>query len=146
MRRSARRVGPGFTVFEALIRDASGMISAVWFNQRYLKDVFAPGQRVVLYGPIEARGLNGVQFSNPSYEFVEPERPLTRAGCTPGASSPSTSALAASPRSCSVRWCTARSNGCRRGRTPCPLDIRERLGLPPRDDGGARGALPAARQ
>ena len=44
---------PGFTLFEAVVRDESGTIIAVWFNQRFLRDVFQPGQRVALYGTVE---------------------------------------------------------------------------------------------
>ena len=61
----------GFTIFEAVLRDPTGLLSVVWFNQRFLRDVFAVGQRVVLYGHVETRGLSGLQMTNPHYEFVE---------------------------------------------------------------------------
>ena len=66
--RATRR--PGFRLFEAIIRDASGGITrAVFPNQAFLKDVFKPEQRVVLYGPLEFRGT-GLQFTNPEYELI----------------------------------------------------------------------------
>ncbi|MGE3842256.1 MAG: ATP-dependent DNA helicase RecG [Vicinamibacterales bacterium] len=62
----------GFTVFEMVLRDASATVSAVWFNQRFLKDVFTSGQRVALYGKVE-RGPAGLQFQSPHYEILDDE-------------------------------------------------------------------------
>jgi ATP-dependent DNA helicase RecG len=39
---------PGFSVFEVVLRDRSGTARAVWFNQRFLKDVLRAGQTVAL--------------------------------------------------------------------------------------------------
>jgi ATP-dependent DNA helicase RecG len=69
--RSTRR--PGFKIFEALIGDSSGALRATWLNQAFLKDVFAVGQQVVLYGPVEMRGHGGLQLTNPQYETLEDE-------------------------------------------------------------------------
>jgi ATP-dependent DNA helicase RecG len=63
----------GFTIFEAVLRDDTGVITAVWFNQRFLRDVFQPGQRVALFGKLERRGDGGLQLVNPHYEFLETE-------------------------------------------------------------------------
>ncbi len=68
--RSTRR--PGFRLFELLVKDATGHIRAVFPNQTFLRDVFHPGQQVVLFGPLEYRG-SGLQFSNPEYEIVRGE-------------------------------------------------------------------------
>ena len=78
--RSTRR--PGFKIFEALVKDASGGLRVTWLNQPFLRDVFSPGQQVVLFGPIEMRGSGGLQLTNPQYEILEDEetRPFTRAG------------------------------------------------------------------
>src|SRR5215217_2388595 len=45
--RSTRR--PGFRIFEALLRDSTGHIRAVWFNQPFLKDVLRPHDRIFLF-------------------------------------------------------------------------------------------------
>lgn len=67
--RQTRR--PGFRLFEAIVRDATGGITkAVFPNQAFLKDVFVPQQRVVLYGPLEFRPSGGLQFTNPEYELI----------------------------------------------------------------------------
>ena len=67
--RSTRR--PGFKIFEALIGDPTGALRAVWLNQPFLRDVFAAGQHVVLFGPVEARGQGGLQITNPQYEILD---------------------------------------------------------------------------
>ena len=70
--RSTRR--PGFKIFEALVGDPSGALRAVWLNQPFLRDVFAPGQQVVLFGAVEIRsGGGGLQLTNPQYEILEEE-------------------------------------------------------------------------
>jgi ATP-dependent DNA helicase RecG len=67
--RTTRR--PGFKIFEALVSDASGSLRATWLNQPFLRDVFAAGQHVVLYGIVEMRGQGGLQLTNPQYEIVD---------------------------------------------------------------------------
>jgi ATP-dependent DNA helicase RecG len=67
--RSTRR--PGFKIFEALVKDETGGLRVTWLNQSFLRDVFSPGQHVVLFGPIEMRGSGGLQLTNPQYEILE---------------------------------------------------------------------------
>jgi ATP-dependent DNA helicase RecG len=64
--RGTRR--PGFRLFELVIKDATGVIRAVFPNQAFLRDVFHPDQHVVLHGPVEVRG--GLQLTNPDYEIL----------------------------------------------------------------------------
>ena len=60
---------PGFKIFEMLVRDRTGALQAVWFNQPFLADVFRAHQRVVLYGKLEL-STHGLQLKNPQYEIV----------------------------------------------------------------------------
>ena len=69
--RSTRR--PGFKIFDAVIDDGSASIRVSWLNQAFLKDVFASGQHVVLFGPVEMRGSGGLQLTNPQYEILDDE-------------------------------------------------------------------------
>ena len=72
---------PGFSVFEVVLRDRSGTARAVWFNQRFLKDVLRAGQTVALFGKVE-QGAGGLQFASPQYR--DPRRRAARgrlAGC-----------------------------------------------------------------
>ena len=68
--RSTRR--PGFKIFEALVGDPSGALRVTWLNQSFLRDVFAQGQHVVLFGPVEMR-VGGLQLTNPQYEILDDE-------------------------------------------------------------------------
>ena len=67
LRKTRRR---GFSLFEMLLRDDAGPFRALWINQPFLRDVFAPGRHVVLYGKVELRQPGGLQVTNPQYEFV----------------------------------------------------------------------------
>jgi len=69
--RSTRR--PGFKIFEALVIDPTGSIRATWLNQPFLRDVFASGKQVVLFGAVEMRGQGGLQLTNPQYEMLDDE-------------------------------------------------------------------------
>ena len=66
--RATRR--PGFGIFEALVRDASGAVRAAWFNSSYLKEQLRPHQRLVLHGTLE-RSPFGLQFTNPDFELID---------------------------------------------------------------------------
>jgi len=67
--RSTRR--PGFKIFDAVVDDGTASIRVSWLNQAFLRDVFARGQHVVLFGPVEMRGSGGLQLTNPQYEILD---------------------------------------------------------------------------
>jgi ATP-dependent DNA helicase RecG len=69
--RSTRR--PGFKIFDAAVDDGTGSIRISWLNQAFLRDVFSPGQHVVLFGAVEMRGSGGLQLTNPQYEILDDE-------------------------------------------------------------------------
>jgi ATP-dependent DNA helicase RecG len=60
---------PRFKIFELLIRDPTGSLRAIWFNQPFLNDVFRPHQRVILFGKLELTS-HGLQMQNPQYEIL----------------------------------------------------------------------------
>jgi ATP-dependent DNA helicase RecG len=63
---------PNFKLFEALVRDESGGLRAVWPNQPYLDRVLRPHLRVVLFGEVEVwRGR--MQLTSPEHEILESE-------------------------------------------------------------------------
>jgi ATP-dependent DNA helicase RecG len=62
----------GFKIFEAVVRDESGCLLAVWPNQPYRQDTLCAHQRVVLHGPV-ARYRGVLQLSSPDVEVVEDE-------------------------------------------------------------------------
>ncbi|HUX36144.1 MAG TPA: ATP-dependent DNA helicase RecG [Candidatus Paceibacterota bacterium] len=65
MRRSFRR---RLVVTEALIRDDSGTIKAVWFNQPYLVNTLRPGRSANFSGKVSV-GDNEIYLSHPAYEL-----------------------------------------------------------------------------
>ena len=60
---------PGFRIFEILVRDRTGAVRAIWFNQPFLADVFHRQQRVILYGRAELTS-HGLQLQSPDYEII----------------------------------------------------------------------------
>jgi ATP-dependent DNA helicase RecG len=62
----------GFTIFHAVLGDATGSVKAVWYNQAYLARVFVPGARVVVYGrPALDRYGRELVLESPDYERLE---------------------------------------------------------------------------
>jgi ATP-dependent DNA helicase RecG len=60
---------PRFKIFELLLRDRTGSMRAIWFNQPFLNDVFHQHQRVILYGKLELTS-HGLQMQSPQYEVL----------------------------------------------------------------------------
>ena len=60
---------PRFKIFELVVRDRTGALRAIWFNQPFLNDVFRPHQRVILFGKLELTS-HGLQLQNPQYEIL----------------------------------------------------------------------------
>jgi ATP-dependent DNA helicase RecG len=63
---------PRFRIFEMLVRDRTGSLRAIWFNQPFLSDVFHAHQRVILFGKLELTS-HGLQMQNPQYELLTEE-------------------------------------------------------------------------
>ncbi len=59
-----RNTGTGRCVLGVLVRDGSGYLRGVWFNQPYMRDRFSFGQRVMLSGKPKMEGL--------AWEMVHP--------------------------------------------------------------------------
>ena len=62
-----------FKIFELTVRDDTGSITGVWFNQPFMQKNFSVGQRVILYGvpkPDQYKGYRPV-IENPEYEVLE---------------------------------------------------------------------------
>jgi ATP-dependent DNA helicase RecG len=68
------RQGKQLTLFEVIGWDSTGRIRACWWNQPYLRQVFQPGRRVVLYGEWEfSSRARCYQVENPDYEVLNDE-------------------------------------------------------------------------
>jgi ATP-dependent DNA helicase RecG len=60
----------GFKIFEAVLRDESGCLLAVWPNQPYRQNTLRAHQRVVLHGAV-SRFRGTLQLQNPDVEVVD---------------------------------------------------------------------------
>jgi ATP-dependent DNA helicase RecG len=88
----------GFTIFEIVVRDETGTLTVVWFNQRFLKEQFHRGQRVALFGKVELTG-HGLQMTSPQFEILSdpldaPPRDADADGDTASASASASAASA----------------------------------------------------
>ncbi len=61
-------------IFEVVVGDASGILSAKWFNYniRYMKNIFRKGRRVLLYGEVQLFGGKKI-IIHPEVEIVDGE-------------------------------------------------------------------------
>lgn len=57
------------SILEVTIGDETGWVHAVWFNQPYLKDQFAAGREIIIYGKVDFYQKR-LQFNSPEYELV----------------------------------------------------------------------------
>jgi ATP-dependent DNA helicase RecG len=58
-------------IFELIIGDSTGNLTAKWFNQVFLKKIFKPGMQVVLSGKITMNRYGGVEMIQPEYEILD---------------------------------------------------------------------------
>jgi ATP-dependent DNA helicase RecG len=59
----------GFKLYEAVVRDGTGSVKAVWMNQPFMANVVTRGTEVILYGTAERREAGPLQITNPQYEL-----------------------------------------------------------------------------
>jgi len=60
-------------LFELAVRDETGVLTGLWFNQPFMQKNFKPGQRVILSGTAKQDGYKGYRpvMENPEYEIIE---------------------------------------------------------------------------
>ncbi len=59
-------------IFELMIADETGVFTAKWFNQGYLRKVFRPGLNVVLSGKIQLTRYSRLEMVQPEFEVLSP--------------------------------------------------------------------------
>ncbi len=63
------RIRRGMSIYTMTISDDTGSMQAVWYNNKYIKNVFSPGNKFIFYGKVGfSRGK--LQIENPIYEAV----------------------------------------------------------------------------
>lgn len=66
---SEARPRRGMVISKVSIQDSTGRITAVWFNQQYVKKSLALGENYIFYGKVD-RKPNRLQVTNPVFEVV----------------------------------------------------------------------------
>jgi len=62
-------------IVDMAVLDETGLLHAKWFNQPYLKDLFRPGEKVMLSGKVKPNYYGGyhLEMESPLYEKVDEE-------------------------------------------------------------------------
>jgi len=68
-----------FTIFNAVLGDASGAIRCTWMNQPFLADILKPHLMVIVFGEVRLDST-GLHFMNPEYEIVLEEGAAVHTG------------------------------------------------------------------
>jgi ATP-dependent DNA helicase RecG len=60
-------------IFELTVKDETGYVTGIWFNQPYLSRVFQAGARVILYGLVKPDQYKHYRpvMENPEYELID---------------------------------------------------------------------------
>jgi len=69
-------------IVDLAVSDETGLLHAKWFNQPYLKDLFKPGEKVMLSGKVKANYYGGLhlEMESPQYEKLDEEEPQLHTG------------------------------------------------------------------
>lgn len=67
---SIKRLKRGMSIAEATVKDDTGFLRVIWFNQHYLVGGLKPGVKLFLYGKLELY-KNRIQMNSPAYEILE---------------------------------------------------------------------------
>ncbi len=61
------RLRRNMAVYSVVITDDTGSMEAMWYNNRYIKNVFKPGMKYIMYGKVGKSGRK-LRLENPIYE------------------------------------------------------------------------------
>lgn len=61
------RIRRNLSVFTMRVQDESGMMSIVWYNNRFVKNAFHIGEEYIMFGKV-SKGRLGFEMANPVYE------------------------------------------------------------------------------
>ncbi len=75
---SSRRI----TVIKAIVRDDSGVIPVVWFNQDYLKNVLKPGLQIFVRGKVNP-GYGQAEMWAYDYDLIDKDKTAAEPGIDP---------------------------------------------------------------
>ncbi|MCX7913815.1 MAG: ATP-dependent DNA helicase RecG [Thermodesulfovibrionales bacterium] len=62
---------PKLDIFEVIVSDGTGIITAKWFNQPYLEKTFKAKDKVIFYGTVKTNyWMTGIEMLNPEFEIL----------------------------------------------------------------------------
>ncbi|NLW27568.1 ATP-dependent DNA helicase RecG [Acetivibrio saccincola] len=62
-----KHIRKNLSIYEVSIGDDTGKITAVWYNQHFIKNVFRPGEKYIFYGTVFKKNT-GLEIQNAIYE------------------------------------------------------------------------------
>ncbi len=68
----SRRTRRRMDILEIKLTDGTGIISAIWFNQPYLKNLFREGEKIILHGKVDK--FFNLQMNSPEFEIIKDEK------------------------------------------------------------------------
>lgn len=63
----------GMTIYKLVVRDETGSLVLTWFNQAYLKNVFAIGKEYIFFGKVKT-GIGRIEMSSPIFDEIGKEK------------------------------------------------------------------------
>jgi len=66
---SVKKIRRNLSIYKLKLKDETGTISAVWYNQHYIKNLLIPGKKYMFFGKIE-KSYSGPEVQNPIFEEV----------------------------------------------------------------------------
>ncbi|MDD2585346.1 MAG: ATP-dependent DNA helicase RecG [Syntrophomonadaceae bacterium] len=66
----ANRSRRGMQIFKALLNDGSGQVTAVWFNQPFLKNIITPGKELFISGRVN-NSYGKIEINVSEYEIMD---------------------------------------------------------------------------
>jgi len=66
------RAKTGTLILQVTVRDETGVVTGLWFNQPYMRRWFTVGTEIILFGTVDAIGRR-FQMVVPEFEFIPPE-------------------------------------------------------------------------
>ncbi|MBI3332665.1 MAG: ATP-dependent DNA helicase RecG, partial [Candidatus Omnitrophica bacterium] len=68
------RAKTGTVILQVVVKDATGTLTALWFNQPYMRRWFPAGQELILFGMVERIGRR-LQMLVPEFELIPEQGP-----------------------------------------------------------------------
>ncbi len=132
-----RRTRTGGSLLTVSIGDDSGVLFAVWFNQKYLKNQFRPGRKVMASGLVQ-RHQGRLQLAHPDFELLDDPADAPEAGAPAGLHTGRLVPVYGLTAGVGQHWLRAlvhQSLERLAGQTPeiLPPDVVKRRGLPSRE-------------